>query len=44
MKTRSANNINFMDENALEVTTSAQGGDFSCQMVPFQMYMNFNHL
>ena len=28
MKTLSRNNVNSMDENALEFTISAQGGDF----------------
>ena len=38
------NKVICMDENALKVTISAQGGDFSLQMVPFQFKMNFNHL
>ena len=37
-------NIILMDKNTLEVTRSAQGGDFSFQMVPFQFKKNYNHL
>ena len=37
-------NIILMDQNALKVAVSAQDGDYSCQMVPFQLYTNFNHL
>ena len=34
-------NIISMDENALKVIASAEDGDLSYQMVPFQSYMNF---
>ena len=44
MKKLLGDNIISMDKNALEVTAPAQDGDFSCQMVPFQLYTNFNHL
>ena len=44
MKTLLEDNIILMDKNALEVVVSVQDGDFSCQMVSFQLYTNFNHL
>ena len=44
MKKLLGDNIISMDKNTLEITISAQDGDFSCQMVPFQLYTNFNHL
>ena len=44
MKKLLGDNIISMDKNALKFAISAQDGDFSCQMVPFQLYTNFNHL
>ena len=36
MKEPSKVKVIWMDENALEVTVSAKGSDFSYQVVPFQ--------
>ena len=44
MKALVGDNIISMEKSSLKITTSVQDGDFSCQMVPFQLYTNFNHL
>ena len=44
MKTLLGDNIISMDKNAIKFAESAQDGDFSCQMVPFQLYTTFGYL
>ena len=44
MKTLLGDNIILIDKNALEVAASTEDGDFLCEMVPFQLYTNYNHL
>ena len=47
MKELSRNKVIWMDENALEVTASAYGGDLWCQVMPFQVQSysrHFQHL